>query len=246
MELSENDLHKLYTWIDEVPLSRPKRNIARDFSDGVLVAEIVAHYFPKLVELHNYGPANSVIQKLYNWNTLNEKVLRRLGYELSKADMEAVVQCVPQAVERLLYVLQFKMARHRAKLRDARTNEGGAGQHQHTQHRANSGGTGGFSGRQDGTAAAASTGARATLGPEQGRENRRGKASGHAAGTNGVASASGMMAPAPTSAAATAAAAALAERDETIAELRDTVEILTLKVAKLEQLVRLKDSKILK
>ena len=40
-------LYMLYAWVDEIPLSRPKRNIARDFSDGVLTAEIVAHYFPK-------------------------------------------------------------------------------------------------------------------------------------------------------------------------------------------------------
>lgn len=64
--------------VDEIPLSRPKRNIARDFSDGgklpsvlpmpalskppgltvaalaVLVAEIVQHFHPKLVDLHNY------------------------------------------------------------------------------------------------------------------------------------------------------------------------------------------------
>jgi len=82
--------------VDEIPLSRPKRNIARDFSDGgdtsvacgpclhefdqwpcthaptictqtidlttslppfrpaVLFAEVVSHFFPKLVDLHNY------------------------------------------------------------------------------------------------------------------------------------------------------------------------------------------------
>jgi hypothetical protein len=27
-------LEDLYTWVDEIPLSRPKRNITRDFSDG--------------------------------------------------------------------------------------------------------------------------------------------------------------------------------------------------------------------
>lgn len=37
----------------------------------VLAAELVAHYFPKLVELHNYSSANSLRQKLYNWATLN-------------------------------------------------------------------------------------------------------------------------------------------------------------------------------
>lgn len=69
--LSDDELQSVYLWVDGIPLSRPKRNIARDMSDGVLVAEIVAHYFPKLVELHNYSPASSIRQKLYNWSTLN-------------------------------------------------------------------------------------------------------------------------------------------------------------------------------
>ena len=38
----------------------------------------------------------------------------------------------------------------------------------------------------------------------------------------------------------------LLEKEQTIRELRETVEILELKVGKLEQLVRLKDSKIQK
>lgn len=32
--LDEDALQDLYTWIDEIPLSRPKRSITRDFSDG--------------------------------------------------------------------------------------------------------------------------------------------------------------------------------------------------------------------
>ena len=32
--LDEDGLQELYTWIDEINLSRPKRNIWRDFSDG--------------------------------------------------------------------------------------------------------------------------------------------------------------------------------------------------------------------
>ena len=34
MDLTEDELKPLYMWIDQIPLSRPKRNIARDFSDG--------------------------------------------------------------------------------------------------------------------------------------------------------------------------------------------------------------------
>ena len=36
--MDDAELQRLYAWVDEIPLSRPKRNIARDFADGVLVA----------------------------------------------------------------------------------------------------------------------------------------------------------------------------------------------------------------
>ena len=32
--LNEAQLEELYAWVDTIPLSRPKKNIARDFSDG--------------------------------------------------------------------------------------------------------------------------------------------------------------------------------------------------------------------
>lgn len=32
--VEEEALHQLYLWIDNIPLSRPKRNLSRDFSDG--------------------------------------------------------------------------------------------------------------------------------------------------------------------------------------------------------------------
>ena len=71
--LTEEELNEIYQWVDEIPLSRPKKIISRDFADGVLVAELVNHYVPKLVELHNYPNVGSIKQKTYNWSTLNRK-----------------------------------------------------------------------------------------------------------------------------------------------------------------------------
>jgi hypothetical protein len=34
VELDERSLEKLYSWVDDIPLSRPKKNLTRDFSDG--------------------------------------------------------------------------------------------------------------------------------------------------------------------------------------------------------------------
>jgi len=33
-KLSNSQIKDLYYWIDEIPLSRPKKNFSRDFSDG--------------------------------------------------------------------------------------------------------------------------------------------------------------------------------------------------------------------
>lgn len=38
-----------------------------------MAAEVVHYFLPKLVELHNYSPANSQAQKLDNWRTLNSE-----------------------------------------------------------------------------------------------------------------------------------------------------------------------------
>ncbi len=58
--LTEEELNEIYQWVDEIPLTRPKKIITRDFSDGVLMAEIVKHYLAKKVDLHNYSNAHSV------------------------------------------------------------------------------------------------------------------------------------------------------------------------------------------
>jgi hypothetical protein len=44
--LDEEEMQMIYNWVDEIPLSRPKRNIARDFSDGGnYLMHLFSHYF---------------------------------------------------------------------------------------------------------------------------------------------------------------------------------------------------------
>ena len=80
----ESELMYIYEWVDSIELSRPKKNIARDFSDGVLLAEIIKSYLPRLVDLHNYPSCSNTKHKESNWNVLNNKVLKRLGIKLTK------------------------------------------------------------------------------------------------------------------------------------------------------------------
>lgn len=110
MDVDEAELQDLYAWVDDIPLSRPKRNIARDFSDGVLVAEVVHHFFPRDVQLHNYSAANSFTQKMYNWNTMNAKVFHKLGFAVPKSLCEAAARAQPMAIEKVLKLLRFRFA----------------------------------------------------------------------------------------------------------------------------------------
>jgi hypothetical protein len=225
-DLSDEQLRALYAWIDAIPLSRPKRNITRDFSDGVLLAEVVAAYFPHLVELHNYAPANSLKQKVYNFDTLNARVLRKLNFVIPKETVEDIANCKPGVVEHVLNSLQFKMAKYREKKPS--------------------------SPREDDPSPR-------TVAPQGGRDRRYEQPP--PAATRGAAvSEKGEIRNAPrqsqplqpqqsknkASVMASVDEEILLEKEQQIRELQETVEILELKIAKLEQLVRIKDNKIQK
>lgn len=222
-DLSDEQLRAIYAWIDAIPLSRPKKNMARDFSDGVMLAEVVAAYFPQLVEVHNYPAANNIRQKIYNHETLNAKVLKKLGFSIPRETIEDIVNAKPGVIEGVLNTLQIKMA----KYRERKASGGGDDQSQREappQRQQN----------KDNYAV-----------PESQQPPRREQNKPTAA-------------PIPTSHHAPAAKnqknnvvasvdeELLLEKEQTIRDLQETVEILELKIAKLEQLVRLKDSKIQK
>ena len=108
--LDEEEVQSIYEWVDSIPLTRPKKNITRDFADGVPMAEVVKYFIPGLVDIHNYVNASSTRQKLNNWNTLNTKVFKKMGFQIASADVEAVVGCIPDAIERVLKLVQLKVS----------------------------------------------------------------------------------------------------------------------------------------
>lgn len=100
---------ELYLWLDQIPFSRPRKNIPRDFSDGVLMAEMVKFFYPKMVELHNYTPANCFIHKMNNWYTLSRKVLSKLGIKISKEQIEQIASATPNGITSVLSALREKV-----------------------------------------------------------------------------------------------------------------------------------------
>ncbi|BBN11726.1 sperm flagellar protein 1 [Marchantia polymorpha subsp. ruderalis] len=242
MDVSPDELPLLYSWIDGIPLSRPKRNIARDFSDAVLVAEVVAHYCPKLVDAHNYSAANGLAQKVYNWNTLNVKVFRRLHFSLTKDDIEAVANCEPQMIERILKLLKYKMAKYKP---NGLSGEPVKPQKPEEQYPSNA------KTRCLGAASLMRLAQvnqpkeqenRENLRPVQGRESRARQATPSKVHSSQDQYPSA-RAPSPRRS-QEVNFEKLREKDAHIRELGETIELLEAKVKKLEQLVRLKEHKI--
>lgn len=127
--LTEEQFAEIYAWIDDIPLTKPKKNISRDFSDGSMMAEVMAHFIPRIVEVHNYVPTHASLQKINNWNMLNrtllsfcnlslismlEKVFRKLGFQVSRPDVDAIIQATPGAIERVLLIVKIKIDEFKA------------------------------------------------------------------------------------------------------------------------------------
>ncbi|XP_071609085.1 sperm flagellar protein 1 isoform X2 [Heliangelus exortis] len=213
-ELSGGELATLYRWLDTLPLSRPRRNIARDFSDGVLTAEVVKFFFPAMVQLHSYVPTSSTAQKLANWGHLNRKVLQKLGFCVPEELLREVAGCRAGAVEQILVLLRQKI---REKQRQKQSKEvPRPGQEQDLQAALEEG-----SYLETGTA-----GGGAQESPKAGWVTKGHQGGGH--GPPGD----------PT------ARSEVAEKDQALRLAQESIQILQLKVGRLEQLLLLKNLRI--
>ncbi|XP_073689700.1 sperm flagellar protein 1 [Garra rufa] len=212
LTLDEETLQELYAWIDKIPLSRPKRNITRDFSDGVMTAEVVKHFFPKLVELHNYTPAHSTQQKLSNWSTLNRKVFSKLNFHIPEETLKKVVVSTAGYIEPVLCSLREKIEEKQAGKQLDGTQDL---EYYSTTHRQP---------RSDNHPMVIETTHNNPV-----TVKKTGKVSAAAASGPNVDPAVRLL---------------LEEKEQAILALQETVEILQIKVDRLEHLVHLKDLRI--
>lgn len=95
-------MNELDGWLQQVKFSKVIRNRARDFSDGVLMSQLIHHFRPKLVDLHNYEEALKVDSKIYNWNTLNSKAFKPLKIPLDKKIIEQLANSQPGVIDQVL------------------------------------------------------------------------------------------------------------------------------------------------
>lgn len=113
-KLNPFELEAVLKWVDSFELSKSRKKLSRDFSDGVLLAEILKFEFPNLVELHNYSGCFAVQGKIENWDTLNRKVLRKLQMNLKSEEIEKLARAETNCIEEVLFRVmnQIEIVKH--------------------------------------------------------------------------------------------------------------------------------------
>ncbi|POI22792.1 hypothetical protein CIB84_013460, partial [Bambusicola thoracicus] len=190
-------------------------------SSPVLVAEVVKYFFPAMVQLHSFVPASSTPQKLANWGHLNRKVLSKLNFSVPNEVIRQIVQCRPGVVEQVLLLLRQKIE-EKQKLVKAVPSPGQEPGPQAAQEISY------LETGKAGCSKARSTGGGCTqetptaVGGNESRQHCSPPAGGDAAAVH----------------------LQLAERERALLLAQETVQILQMKVRRLEQLLSLKDTRI--
>lgn len=74
----------------------------------VMMAELVAHYVPKICNATFYVPTSATGKKIENWNHLNQKVFRRIGLQFTPELIQKLATSRPGVIERVSQEIHFK------------------------------------------------------------------------------------------------------------------------------------------
>ncbi|UJR16555.1 hypothetical protein I4U23_003456 [Adineta vaga] len=99
----------LLVWLDTLSLSRSIRKLETDFADGVLVAEIIAYFFPEYVDFGLFHAARNMSQRVKNWLLLNSKILPKIGLHIPGTVVHNIINEDYRTIEAFLLRLREKI-----------------------------------------------------------------------------------------------------------------------------------------
>jgi hypothetical protein len=74
-----------------------------------MVAEVVQHFLPDMINIHNYITTGTFNKKKSNWEVFNRKVFGRLGLNLPEVIINDLCNAKPGTIEIVLFNLRAKM-----------------------------------------------------------------------------------------------------------------------------------------
>ncbi|CAF0985893.1 unnamed protein product [Adineta ricciae] len=99
-------------WLDTIPLSRSIQNLEADFADGLLVAEIIAYFYPEYVDFGIFHIARNMSERVKNWRLLNSKVLPKIDFHTPGTIVHDIINEDHRTIELFLARLREKLEEH--------------------------------------------------------------------------------------------------------------------------------------
>lgn len=94
MSIPEDIVHFLESCSLGGRVSLLRKNLVYNFSDGILIAEIIHSKFPKIVPIHSFLDISNAEGRISNWKLLNDKVLYHFDINMSDYEIDAVIRRV--------------------------------------------------------------------------------------------------------------------------------------------------------
>lgn len=96
----------IYEWVDSFKFSGSKKNLTRDFSDGVYLMEMCQTLtYPPIIEKNVINHTLKRSMKLENWKLIMEKFNNRSIFKITEKECIEIIDHKPYAIENLLYRL---------------------------------------------------------------------------------------------------------------------------------------------
>lgn len=102
----------LIKWLDSLDLAYSIRNPRRDLANGFIIAEILARYYPKEINIYSIYNGLNEDQKRDNWEVLS-KLLAKKEFPLPKAEYEQIYNYAPDVAYKFLTKLYEFLTRRR-------------------------------------------------------------------------------------------------------------------------------------
>ena len=93
----------VYEWADSFEFSIPKKNLTRDFSDGVNMVEMLVKITkPPIIFKHVVSRTLKKAQKIENWKEIQRCLHLKTVIKLSDSEIEGIVNLKPYVLEKFL------------------------------------------------------------------------------------------------------------------------------------------------
>lgn len=99
----DGDFNDIYSWVDTFKFKKPKKNLVRDFSDGVNLVEILASITKQpLIQVHTVSHTFNKKEKMENWKLIQKQMNKKSYVRITDSEISDIVDLKPGVIELVL------------------------------------------------------------------------------------------------------------------------------------------------